>query len=260
MNGKVEGEAPGAWRRSRMTVQRGALARRSALSSCRWRWFRIAAVCLPLSAAANEQAATVCRNGLFAAEQQSLQVATLLGAAQQRFTFHRDDAPCPDDSEGCRQRAYLLAGDEVLISKVVGNWACAWFVGKKRETVGWLKASDLQFRSPGGALRAADWIGVWRYSPNDGQIRIAGRQGRLTIDGSASWLGAASAAGVRVVHTGEMTGELAWQGRRARFMAGSGADDCAAELTQVGRYLVVADNGHCGGANVRFDGVYLRER
>ena len=67
-------------------------------------------------------------------------------------------------------------------------------------------------------------------------------------------------AAVRVVHTGKMTGELAWQGRRARFMAGSGADDCAAELTQVGRYLVVADNGHCGGANVRFDGVYLRER
>jgi hypothetical protein len=37
-----------------------------------------------------------------------------------------------------------------------------------------------------------------------------------------------------------------------------GGPDCAARLRLLGRYLVVEDNGACGGMNVSFSGIYVR--
>ena len=36
------------------------------------------------------------------------------------------------------------------------------------------------------------------------------------------------------------------------------SEACAAKLELVGRYLVVEDNGRCGGVNVSFNGLYVR--
>ena len=37
-------------------------------------------------------------------------------------------------------------------------------------------------------------------------------------------------------------------------------NDCVVELTLLGKFLVVTDNGNCGGMNVRFVNVYTKSR
>jgi len=71
------------------------------------------------------------------------------------------------------------------------------------------------------------------------------------------------------VHVGELEGKGRPQGQmlaigfdpdRSTFPPASGAppDTCAAKLELYGRYLVVEDNGGCGGLNVSFTGTYAR--
>ena len=71
------------------------------------------------------------------------------------------------------------------------------------------------------------------------------------------------------MHVGELEGKGRPQGQmlaigfdpdRSTFPPASGAppDTCAAKLELYGRYLVVEDNGGCGGLNVSFTGTYAR--
>ena len=58
------------------------------------------------------------------------------------------------------------------------------------------------------------------------------------------------------MHVGEVHAEAAPAGNVLALRD----DPCALTLRLVGHYLVAADNGECGGANVRFDGVYRRKK
>jgi hypothetical protein len=57
-------------------------------------------------------------------------------------------------------------------------------------------------------------------------------------------------------HTGEMSGEAAPNGDRVVFV--DGEDECHVDATLLPPFLLARDNDRCGGANVRFNGVYLR--
>ena len=48
-------------------------------------------------------------------------------------------------------------------------------------------------------------------------------------------------------------------GDRARYDEDS-EHSCKVEFSLVGDTLIASDNGLCGGANVRFDGVYRRAK
>jgi hypothetical protein len=88
--------------------------------------------------------------------------------------------------------------------------------------------------------------------------------------GSATW-GSGDPQHVKrgAVHTGELEGAVRPRGRvlaigydpdRSGFPPAEDAasEACAAKLELVGRYLVVEDNGRCGGVNVSFNGLYVR--
>lgn len=45
---------------------------------------------------------------------------------------------------------------------------------------------------------------------------------------------------------------------KMNFGDGTDEHDCQVEMQLVGKYLVVADNLHCGGANVSFSDVYQK--
>jgi hypothetical protein len=55
---------------------------------------------------------------------------------------------------------------------------------------------------------------------------------------------------------GQFDGPVTLSGSTARHAA----DGCEVTVTRRGPYLVVAEEGVCGGANVTFDGVYVRAR
>jgi hypothetical protein len=88
--------------------------------------------------------------------------------------------------------------------------------------------------------------------------------------GSATW-GSGDPQRIKrgAVHTGELEGAFRPRSRvlaisydpdRSGFPPAEDAasEVCAAKLELVGRYLVVEDNGRCGGVNVSFNGLYVR--
>lgn len=176
-----------------------------------------------------------------------------------RVPFYRgDDTPgCPALTARCRLRAYLVAGDLVLIGTSNGTLVEAGFTsGTGRVTIGWLPARSVQ-RIPTPAATPAGWQGSW--SSDDAEIDIApGSRGRLTVSGEATW-GSHDPERVRRlgVNYGNFSGEAAPTGASMTIVD---KDDsgCRVSLRLIGPYLLANDAMQCGGVNVTFSGIYRR--
>ena len=199
----------------------------------------------------------MCRNGLFPSEAQDARIATFAGPAQSRLYFFRDMDGCPSAGTQCQSKSYVVPGDELIVAKRHGDWACAWYPGKQRETVGWVLAQQLRFVD---AEQQPAWEGTWKQYDYPGYINIAFKSGHYYVLGNTKWIGAKLADGTRVEHLGSLDGELLVQGNTAHLGGNPSHPDsefdCVADLVRVGRFLIVHDNANCGGLNVRFDGVY----
>ena len=201
-----------------------------------------------------------CRNGYFPEKQDALALYRVTGTQAQKLYFYNDDEGCPDDESRCRSKSYVIPGDELLINQRVGNWACAWFNGKSHETVGWVKTDQLT-PLPKETLGTSSWVGRWGMYKWDGGINITRRGEALQVDGKATWTGGRNGAGERVVHYGDIGGQMKPVDGRARLIAKEQDSDlaCEAKFTRIGKFLVVKDNQHCGGMNVSFSGVYTKK-
>jgi hypothetical protein len=71
----------------------------------------------------------------------------------------------------------------------------------------------------------------------------------LRIEGHAWWLGARG-----VSHSGSIKARAVPSGNRLHFVEST----CTLDLALVGKYIVADDNEQCGGANVRFWGIWRR--
>jgi hypothetical protein len=215
-------------------------------------------------ASGHASAATIepysCRNGLFPNEQDDLHVANVAGAKEERLAFYQDNQGCPDAGDKCKSKAYVLPGDEVIVNKVRGEWACAWFAGKKHETVGWVRTSRLTSLPTEVPKSLGAWTGRWTESPGEGVIEITIVGAKLHIEGNTTWYGGKSFDGYPVVHTGDLDGDMSPQSNMAQLTMDEGPYACQAKFTLLGKYLIVADNGNCGGVNVKFDGVYMKKQ
>lgn len=196
-----------------------------------------------------------CRNGFFPNDQKTLQIAEVNTPKGEKLYFYEDEEGCPAETGQCKKKSYVIAGDKLIINSVKEGWACAWFPGKKRETVGWVKANQLKLSSVASVDNSA-WLGNWRFYDNS--IKISHVNNKMQVAGEAFWYGAV-VAGERVVHMGNLSGELRINTTHARLAdEGDTEYGCAADFTQLGAYLVVSDNGNCGGANVSFSGIYTK--
>lgn len=176
-----------------------------------------------------------CREGLYTTYA-PLAAATV---TSERAVFQDDTREgCPDVSRAdCAAKKYVVKGDPVVVAQVFGDFACAWYVGAKGNTVGWLRTTDL----------APEVVGTWKYYDN--AVTIASTPTGLTVKGVALWHGLGDN-----VHFGEIDGAL------TPTPGGYTYDDgtCTVRFQRVGAWLALSDNGNCGGANVRFDGVFRR--
>lgn len=239
--------------------------------------FSAGTVCLALATAVAAADAVVpgsCHSTAFTGKQLTLELATLTGAAGKRLYFQQDTAGCPADAARCQSADYVTAGDRVLINQLAGKWACAWHQdegqgkgkdkGQGKASVGWLRSNDLvvQVAAPGAA--PVQWVGEWRGLPDGGHISIERNGASLYVSGSAHTGGkrgpAATTPASSVVAGGELDGELQAEQAKGRLINGTGATACMAEFSRLGDYLVVSDNGQCGGATqARYGGVYRRK-
>jgi len=221
--------------------------------------FALAAVLAGSAMAANAARAADdeskwCRNGLFPSQQQDIGLARTVGAS--RIYFYNDAGTtdgCPRVDKSCRDRSYLITGQEVLVSKRVPGFACAYYPSKNGGSAGWIEEDRLAREAgrPDPHPPLSAWRGKWISDPNS--ISLSVSKGKLVGSGQAYYRTA------ETENDGEFDGTAAPQGNHVVFAAGSGQDDCRVSMVLVGPYLVVDDNNACGGMNVTFRGVYRRK-
>lgn len=192
-----------------------------------------------------------CRNGLFPSLE-TFNLANVTGDRRTRTYFFSDDDDCPSRAAKCKTRSYLIAGDQVLVSRRYGAWICAWYQPRKGdEKVGWLLADRLDISPQADPPALESWLGLWKYDDQSLNIRRAGKTGFLTVKGDALWHGLGDN-----VHVGSVNAVAQPQGNELILVE----EECRVTLKLVGDYLIASDNSECGGMNVRFNGVYRKGR
>jgi len=212
------------------------------------------ALCAPCPASAQDvtgNPANWCRDGAFANDAKEFKLARVGGGRGARAYFYGEDEGCPAPNVKCRQKAYVVAGDEVVVSRTFGDFVCAWYQpARGYETTGWVRADQLNVTEANSNPPPARWVGEWELHENSLSIRRDSKTGKLVVEGSAVWHGLGDN-----VHVGEVNARAAPAGNALAL----DDDICRITLRLVGDYLVADDNGECGGANVTFDGVYRRK-
>lgn len=186
----------------------------------------------------------------------------------------KEKPSCPSEADACKRKGFVVPGDVVLAPVQSAPVLCTSYIapGAKRvkgtftETSGYLLASVLK-DVPASASKPDEWIGQWSRSA-EAEITISATSGgKLKVAGTATF-GALDPSRVKrgAVNMGELEGERAPKGHMLAL--GEGYDgskpfgddrgECRAKLRLFGRYLVVEDNGGCGGLNVSFTGIYVR--
>jgi hypothetical protein len=178
---------------------------------------------------------------------------------------------CPSGTEACRERAFLVPGDQVIVSSTNGAFACATYVSAKGLTrAGWLPATALRMGAEPAAVRMADWVATWTAPEQQITIKAA-RGGLLDVDGDATF-GALDPERVKrgAVNMGQVSGTAKPEGAVLAFAMGNddrtlpfdegGEFNCRIRLRLVGSFLLAEDNRQCGGANVSFSGAYRRKK
>lgn len=171
------------------------------------------------------------------------------------------DIRCPSVEPGCRDKAFLVAKDLVVIGRKFDEFVCADYWTAKSARSGWLPAIAL---SPAKvSVDPADWSGDWKRV--EAEIKITNAGGALTAQGSASF-GALDPDRVKrgAVNSGEFSGPLVLADGQATFTDKDvdpnkpDSFGCRVRLARAADSLFVQDNGQCGGANVSFTGLYKR--
>jgi hypothetical protein len=179
---------------------------------------------------------------------------------------------CPSLSEECRLPAYLVAGDEVLITEFGSEGlACAHYISATgKVSSGWLDKSKLAaYGDDVVAFDSPEAYGEWVNALYDSTITISpsaeGEGAYVLVEGDASRgppsynMGAFGGpaymsdnnrlAGYEDVHYG---------GEEPASAPRTPMDSCRIRFRFAGHYLHVDDNNLCGGHGVTFSGVYAK--
>ena len=213
----------------------------------------VAAVALAASPAFAQEDPT-CRNGLFA-DEAPFALAQVRGEG--RAYFQADINGCPWNEGTCQAPAYLVPGDEVVLSKIRKGFACAYFPNDEGGTAGWVSTRRLSLQFADNRPDEAAWLGAWQGSGANPSIRFYKDTGKLHVVGEAFWPGPQGTHDYPTIHIGEVDGAVSLAGHTGTY---SDENDCRVSFTLLGDYLVASDNRRCGGVNVTFSGVYRRDR
>ena len=210
----------------------------------RWRTAAISpllALLLPTAALAEPH----CDISQFPPANTAFQKGVASGEKGERAYFHNGGDGCP--SEACRRKAYVIAGDTVLVGGTSTDWACAAFVGPKGAVTGWIAKRQLALNPTNPNPSLAAWGGEWKSGRNSLSVQ-AQSGGSISVDGLALW-GDGPAP-----HTCEVQGAATPAGNHATVKDGP----CQVTLALADDWLIASDNNQCGGFNVTFSGVYRR--
>jgi hypothetical protein len=176
---------------------------------------------------------------------------------------------CPADTAACRQKAYVVDGDLLIVGKSLRDFVCATYIsGKGFGHSGWLPKNAVATIAPQHSIAREKWIGRWRAPEQTITVRPGPTTDTLAISGEATY-GARDPDRVKrgAVNIGEFEVTAHIPGDAFAFTPSDGkavrydpkSDDCGMRLRLQGEYLIAMDNQKCGGLNVTFSGVYRRD-
>ncbi len=159
-----------------------------------------------------------------------------------------EGAQCPH-----RRRSYLVGGDIVFGGPEDRGFRCVYFGSRRGALVtGFVSARQLAPVEAETALNRAFLIGAWRRDVASSiAIRADGAAG-IAVSGSGYWKGVSSA------NVGEFSAKAAAVASPLLLLREED-DGCTVVIERRGPYLLVNDNARCGGHNVRFIGIYMRQ-
>lgn len=194
-----------------------------------------------------------CRNGLFPREKVDFKLAKIKAEKGEKVYFYSDEREdCPSGKK-CKKRSYVIDGNEVIVSRTQGNFACVWYQPNSgSETVGWILSNKFEYLN---LLQSIDeYVGKWKFYDNEIIIDKTKMQNIFKITGTAFWKGMGDN-----IHTGDLDGEAKFDISTLKYNH-EDKDEyaCKATLDLIGSYLIVSDNQNCGGANVTFTGIYRK--
>jgi hypothetical protein len=171
---------------------------------------------------------------------------------------------CPAATDACRKKSYLVTGDLVLTGATRGSFTCVSYQATQKTkhiwTTGWLPSTALAPVTPIAARNMSDWTGNWEQPHGGIEIKPGGLGGRLQIEGEMV------VPTARDFHTGVISAQVMPRDGSIIFL-----DDgwlpfetkcdsgCRVRMQRIGPFLLVEDNGGCGGAGVTFTGLYHRK-
>ncbi len=234
--------------------------------------FSLALLCVAVTYAGAARAGSLCGDVEWQARLPGLRLATARSPALKvNFISDRTEKnpQCPRKVPACAKRAIIVPGDEVLTAMSEGPLICALYMSAQGiATTGWLPLEDMVFPDPVSALPTEDWSGSWKRD-EEANIELKAVGDRVHMKGVATWGGRNSQRVAKgLVNTGEfsasaaprgnlLSNDPAYDGTESLNEAGKSA--CLVAMKRLGRYLAVSDNSGCGGMNVTFGGIYVRD-
>ncbi|WP_291688253.1 hypothetical protein [Bradyrhizobium sp.] len=168
---------------------------------------------------------------------------------------------CPASTEACRQKAYLVAGDLVLTGKTLGSFTCISYQEKKQMwATGWLPGTALTPVAPMPSPKISDWLGTWSH-PGGGVEITRGAGGKLHIEGVMLVpAGKTTNNGVIEAQATPQNDTIAFVNDGSVPFENMDEPGCRVRMQRIGPWLLVEDNGDCGGSGVTFSGLYHRKK
>jgi hypothetical protein len=176
------------------------------------------------------------------------------GNASGRVHFFAKKEPCRGAARCPHVRAaYLVSGDVVFAGPEDRGFRCVAYGTRRGALIGgFVPATNLMAYEPETKLERAFLLGAWRRDESSGlEIRADGAAG-IEVSGNGYWQGVSS------VNIGEFSAKSDAVASPVLVLREE-EDGCTVVLERRGPYLLVNDNARCGGRNVRFVGIYIRQ-
>jgi hypothetical protein len=154
--------------------------------------------------------------------------------------------------EGCME-ANASWGSPIQIYRQQGEWTCGYMVNRDGAGSTWIRTDSLRVVPYDEHPPIRAWVGTWTWITSEHRIRISSGKlpGSLHLAGHTVWRGSVS------TQFGQIKGTASPVGNHLHFVD-SGPESCTVDMTLLNRFLLVNDNGLCGGVNANFGGIWKR--
>lgn len=106
----------------------------------------------------------MCRNGLFAEQNETFGLARIIGSGKSQF--YQDMDGCPAKAARCLDRTYVVPGDQVVTGRSKGEFVCTYFPNGVGGSAGWMPRSRLAALPVDPRPSLNRWLGRWTDDDN----------------------------------------------------------------------------------------------